>query len=44
MRLYSPDDVERALARAGFTCEQLAGYGDLAFADGWHGFVAARRR
>lgn len=41
-RLLAPDWVEGRLAAAGFTVEQLGGYDDLPFEDGWDSYAATR--
>jgi SAM-dependent methyltransferase len=44
LHLHRPDDVERALAGAGFAARRIDRYGGLALPHGLHGFVATRRR
>jgi SAM-dependent methyltransferase len=43
LRLYSPEDVESLLARAGFSSERLPGYDGFEVGPGWHAFAAVRR-
>lgn len=42
LQLYSPDEVEAALQRAGFAWERLPRYGELELPPGWHAYVARK--
>ena len=43
LRLYAPEQVEAALAKAGFTWERLDRYHDFALMPGWSAYVAVTR-
>lgn len=42
--LFSPEDVTEQLLAAGFDVVVMSGYEDLAFPEGWNGFLGRKRR
>ena len=42
LHLHAPEEVEQALASAGFQVSRFVAYGDLPLGDGWTGFLARK--